>query len=282
MPGAWHPVPRRPFGVDAREPGVTGESGDGQPHATVNVTYTLEASTLSDVFKQNESTTNYLVHWSKRYRYVYVETPKVACTTVKRVLQLAESDGARRFERPGDVHDRSQSPLLAPRTDMPAFIAAMSAGDCFRFCFVRNPFTRVLSCYLDKMVENAYERRRLAPKLGFDPQTPPAFDAFLQAVADQPDQERDIHWASQTYLLRPQRVRYSFIGRFELFEPQFGMVCQHLGVAAYAADLKGTAHATNAYEKVKDYYSQREIDLVAKIYDPDFRNFGYGWSPVVI
>lgn len=237
---------------------------------------------FAELFAQPASLTNYLCNWSERLRYVYVETPKVACTTIKLVLQQAEAFGEMSYERPGDVHNRQLSPLLAPSDNVKSFVSATKSEDYFRFCFVRNPYTRVLSCYLDKMVKTEFERKRLAPKLGLDPEEVPSFKTFLQRVSQQSDDEYDIHWAPQTYLLRPNRIRYSFIGRFELFREQFKMVCDRLDISAYAEDLGDTWHATNAFEKTKEYLGAEEIELICRIYERDFSNFGYGWSPEVI
>jgi hypothetical protein len=77
-------------------------------------------------------------------------------------------------------------------------------------------------------------------------------------------------------------VRYSFIGRFELFREHFSMVCKRLGIFEYADDLSDTWHATNAQAKVKDLLGKQEIELIHRSYEHDFRNFGYGWSPDVI
>jgi hypothetical protein len=239
-------------------------------------------SHATNLFAQPEALTNYICHWSRIHGYVFVETPKVACTTIKRVLQAAELGPGRIAERPADVHDRGRSPLLSPCEDPGAFASAMQDPDVFRFAFVRNPFSRALSCWLDKMVKNAFERERLAPKLGFDPATPPAFGDFLTAVCDQEPAGRDIHWATQTYLLRPNRIRYSFIGRFEFFRPQFLAVCSRLGIDGHADDLPETSHATNAGSKIREYVGQREAAIIRHIYEDDFRNFGYGWDPAVI
>ncbi|MEM1131241.1 MAG: sulfotransferase family 2 domain-containing protein, partial [Pseudomonadota bacterium] len=118
------------------------------------------------LFDQPPPLTQYICHWSVRHGFVYVETPKVACTTVKRVLQAAELGPERQTETPADVHAKSQSPLLAPSSDLQGFVAAMRDPAVFRFGFVRNPYARALSCWLDKMVNNDFERRRLAPQLG--------------------------------------------------------------------------------------------------------------------
>lgn len=238
---------------------------------------------IREMFDQPLPITNYLCHWSMKNRFVYVETPKAACTTIKRVLQQAEVGGGMTYEKPGDVHLRERSPLLTPCEDMAGFSQAMRDQNYFRFCFVRNPFSRILSCYLDKMVITEFERRRLAPKLGFDPDAaPPPFGDFLRAVREQTAEERDIHWSTQVYLLRPDRIRYSFIGRFEMFREQFRSVCESLGIARFGDDLRNTAHATNAGKQLRTFFGRREIELVQTIYEQDFSSFGYGWSPEVL
>jgi len=234
-----------------------------------------------NTFNQPFALTNYLCHVSKKNKFLYVETPKVACTSVKRVLQEAELGESIKYENPGDVHNRELSPLMRPSDELATFGRSLVGSEYFRFCFVRNPFTRVLSCYLDKMVKVEYERRRLAPKLGFDPDVVPTFLEFLEAVSKQSESEYDIHWAPQTYLLRPNRVHYSFVGRFELFGSHFEMLCMRLGIRG-AERVSSSWHATNAYGKVERYFDTQCVDLVCEIYESDFRNFGYGWSPEII
>lgn len=236
------------------------------------------AHELTGIFDQPQALTNYLCHWSMTHRFVYVEVPKAGCTTIKRVLQQAEAGGTLTYERPGIVHDRAHSPLLAPKDDPAGFREALRGGS-FCFCFVRNPFTRTLSAYLDKMVANGHERRRLAPKLGLDPDRPPSFAGFLGAVAEQANQDRDIHWKSQAYLLQPNRMRYAYIGRFEALREQIRAVCDHLSIGSYAADLPDTWHATNANSRMREFYGPSEAELVRRIYEEDFCRFGYGWSP---
>ena len=46
-----------------------------------------EAHTAAAYFDQEPDLTEYICHWARRVGCIYVETPKVACTTIKRVLQ---------------------------------------------------------------------------------------------------------------------------------------------------------------------------------------------------
>lgn len=240
-----------------------------------------DASRLLDaMFKNGPSRANYLVHWSSKWSYIYVETPKVACTGIKRVLQMAELDGDE-SRMPEDVHARQYSPV--PRvTDGPAAFERLANDPAtLRFCFVRNPFSRALSCYLDKFVQNAWERNRKSPQLGLSPEVAPSFAEFLRAVQQQPEEERDIHWSLQTFLLRPNRFRYSFVGRFEDFQTDLAKVCHYLGIERYMATPK-PRHATGASTAVAQYFGPEETRLVQEIYGPDFTNFGYGWSPAIV
>jgi hypothetical protein len=97
-------------------------------------------------------------------------------------------------------------------------------------------------------------------------------------VSDQPEAERDPHWASQTHLLNPNGIRYAYIGRFEHFRAEFTRVCRHLGIEAKARDMPRTWHATGANRKVRTHIGETEAAMIRTIYEADFRNFGYGWG----
>ncbi|MFM2279184.1 MAG: hypothetical protein RLZZ444_1415, partial [Pseudomonadota bacterium] len=155
---------------------------------------------------------NYLCHLSRRHRSLYVATPKVGCTAIKHMLQQAELGGRLTYRRYGDEHNPVLSPLLAPLDDPDLFAAVMDirltgSEGWFRFTFVRNPFVRVLSCYLDKIVNSIPERMRLLPILGLDPKAgAPDFRSFLEAIAATPLPDHDVHWAPQVWLLQPDHV----------------------------------------------------------------------------
>ena len=228
-------------------------------------------------FKPRLDLVNYLVNWSAQHKYIYVETPKVGCTTIKHFLQNAERSINSTIDY-SLVHDRRSSPLLSPRSNYSIFIAAFNHSSFYKFCFVRNPYSRLLSAYLDKFVTDERERLRLSPKLGIPVSRKPSFLDFLCAIQEQTDGDRDIHWASQEHLLSPSTVRYSFVGRFENFQQSLSLIANVLGLQHFLS-LEDTRHATNAGEKIAAYYSAREINLVQTIYERDFLSFGYGFDP---
>lgn len=229
---------------------------------------------LEAFFGYNPHTADYLVNISERNRYLYVENAKVACTTIKRSLQLAEFEGDLEL-LPENVHDRSQSPLIAPSGNMPLF-RSIFTEDFFRFTFVRNPYTRALSCYLEKFVENQYERERLSPELGLTASVIPSFEEFLIAVREQSPGARDIHWEGQAFLLRPHAMKYTFVGRFEQFGSHWKKVFEYLGLPAGGqAQMR---HSTDASSRLSAHYGWRERALVREIYVEDFLTFGYGFG----
>jgi len=215
---------------------------------------------------------NSVCHFSNRRKYLYVETPKVACTGIKHRLQTAEVGSALVFRSYGEEHFPELSPLMTPLDSPDLFLEALRSDDWFRFTFVRNPFTRVLSCYLDKIVASKPERQRLLPELGLDPSLVPTFKNFLKAIAGQKEDKRDAHWAPQAWLTQPDTVRYHFIGRLEQFEADFRSVCQKLGIPT---DIAAVRHSTDAGDKLKTFYGPKEIGLVQSIYAEDFLRFGY-------
>ena len=235
---------------------------------------------LSQLLNVSEGIANYLINFSTRHSYIYVETPKVACSTIKSILQLAEvgGDSSRLCD---DVHDRARSPIPDVRNHAEDFWRLLGDPATFRFSFVRNPFSRSLSCYLDKFVQDESMHARYYPMLGFPMNRKPTFRDFLRAIKDQPVVEHDTHWAPQTHLLCPVRMRYSFIGRFEFLELELAKLKGRLGLLHSSSSFLAP-HATSADQRLRDFYGREEIGLVQSIYEDDFRTFGYGWSPDIL
>lgn len=215
---------------------------------------------------------NYLCHLSANFRYLYVATPKVGFTKIKKLLYEAEQG------RPVDnsvLHDPAFSPLLEPIDDIDLLDTALVSPDWFRFCFVRNPFTRLISCYIQKIVSSEPQRQRLLPVLGLAADAPtPSFEEFARLVSEQEDAARDIHWASQHYLLRPDLVNYDFVGRMERMAEDLHHVCRRLFITPFEPlDVK--MHRVGGVETTAGYYDDALRRLVAQTYARDFEVFDY-------
>src|SRR6185312_15520944 len=225
---------------------------------------TPSARTVGRVFGPSLEQSQYLINWSRKFRYVYVEVPKAACSTIKLTLQRIELDD--RSYTPANKHARARSPLLAPLSAPRDFLRALAAPDYLRFCFVRDPASRILAAYIEKLTGDDFERDMRLEQLGFS-QTP-SFEEFLDVLARR-GPGLDIHWARQVDLLKPDTIAYDFVGRFENFQADFETVLSRIGRdASWLADAR--EHSTGASMRVSDI-GPRERALIADIYAEDFK-----------
>jgi hypothetical protein len=113
----------------------------------------------------------------------------------------------------------------------------------FKFTFVRDPFSRMLSCYLNKFqnrgdeyVRSEYRSFlaqlfdwRYARELDLEMEPRPSFATFIDEVAKQTALEMNDHWAPQTMLCGLGEVPYDFVGRLETLDRDVRHVLQELG-----------------------------------------------------
>lgn len=131
--------------------------------------------------------------------------------------------------------------------------------DFFKFAFVRNPETRLLSAWKDKVLRSNYFKFRKK-----EHEQMKVLDNFIAWVKDQDIQTCDEHLRAQSTLIDLNHI--DFVGRFESFDRDFAFVAEKIGLENYdAAQLNqtsGTAHLT----------MQQRIDI-AEIYRKDFQIF---------
>lgn len=234
-------------------------------------------SDLEERFGYPGTDVNYLCNIGRKRAFLYYETPKVACSTIKRTLQLLETDGP--DDVPSDVHDKPHSPLKGPCSTELSYEDIFLLPGFFRFTFVRNPYTRVLSCYLEKIVADWSERSRLAPSLNFDPNAPISFEDFLRAIERLDDRERDVHYRSQSVLINDRDVRYDFIGRFEQFDLHFPLVLDRIGPGGPDKVIRSIRHhRVDAHLRLHEFYDEIPQALVKRIYRNDFLRYGYSFA----
>ena len=165
-------------------------------------------------------TFDYSLNISLKYNYLYVETPKVACSSIKTILQKMELGNTdiswKNFE---DIHNRDFSPLLKPSQIKP-LNQYLEGNKLYKFCFSRNPYTRLLSCYSDKIQTNRPEKRFILQTLGKDPKkldTYITFYEFVHAINQQKLIEMNPHWRTQYHQTYQENIKYDYIGKIENF-----------------------------------------------------------------
>jgi Sulfotransferase family len=215
---------------------------------------------------------------SLRYNYIYVETPKCACTAIKTALQrleLRDPDFSR--ENIDDIHSREGSPLLNPK-QVGSFRQLILSPAMFKFCFVRHPFTRLLSCYLDKIQRNRPQKAGILRQLGLPDEkldTPVTFEQFIRAVVEQPVSMMDPHWRVQYYQTMQAGIKYDFTGRFERFSEDVRVLAERIA-PEFAVCLPREHHyATSAAADTAKYLTGDLRDVIYRKFQLDFEFFGY-------
>lgn len=163
----------------------------------------------------------------------------------------------------------------------------LDSGDFLRFCFVRNPYSRLYSAYQSKIAvaydgpqheqfhQNALKRRsKIRSRIGASVSTID-FSDFVEYTTSLPDEDRDRHWRQQTSLTRCDLIHYDFIGRQESFEQDFDSVLCTLGANdAILADAKEFRNRTITRDW-REHYDAPIADKVYRAYEADFEHFGY-------
>lgn len=213
------------------------------------------------------------LHLSQRLGAVYVNNPKVACSSIKLTLQQTEL-GDDAYQPATSVHDHAGSPLLTwPDLSEEQAEEALRSG--FTFTFVRNPYDRLRSAYLNKIVR-PQKQGSFRISAGFGPDELPPFGDFVRALADQPAERHNPHWRCQALNLSTDRIAYDFVGRLECFDADWADLAGQIGVPARASFA---GKSTGKAQKMELSYSPVEAEVVRQIYAADFRLFGYDPDP---
>jgi hypothetical protein len=213
--------------------------------------------------------------------YVYFAVDKVANSSIKN--SLFEIEYAPVGKKALTLYDERCSPLLSPYQLPPTLLReVLNSGNYFRFAFVRNPYSRLLSCYLDRILTaSSKPRRQLNALLKRHGEVPDnvSFEQFIRAICQQASNLQNSHWRVQTDDILYGLVDFDFIGKFENLWPDMAVVSSRiwgdLRPEMANKDVNKSPRATNAAGKMRDYYTAELAGLVAERFASDFEAFGY-------
>jgi len=147
--------------------------------------------------------------------------------------------------------------------------------DYFRFGFVRDPWARLYSCYLDKVVGPAVrDQQFLFGRFGFVPGMP--FADFVRGVAGIPDEEADGHFVGQFFALSHQRrCVVDYVGRFENLPADWDCLRERFDLDPLPWAPVGSSRARHDFEFHTPHYTPELVNLVRRRYADDVDHFGY-------
>ena len=210
---------------------------------------------------------------SLEHKFVFFMIPKVATSSFRRWQAQFEAI-------------RTRSPLSKVVTDQ------AERERYYRFAFVRNPWSRVVSCYNDKIC-NVNKINKITIMARYPGLTPNmSFPDFVDWLCSEEGQDAyaDPHWRSQHDLLADEsgKVRLDFVGRLENLQGDMDEVCERISIPKFkiphrnrARNGQETGEAGENGESgreprhYRDYYTNETRDLVAERYKKDLETFGY-------
>jgi len=219
----------------------------------------------------------YVTHISLRYKYIFVATPKAACSSLIMMLQRLEWNDTHFLHNPTwEVHDRALSPLLNP-LQVISFSELVADPEFLKFCFVRNPFDRIISAYLNKVVKEDHFREDMLATIGKSG-VDVSFDEFISYVASKPDEQMDLHFAVQHNQTFQDMITFDFIGKFEQFDADLATMSHLLKVNLAPYHVRFDPHRTGA-KRYGAFLTERNTALILEKYARDFETFSYSRIP---
>ena len=202
--------------------------------------------------------------------FFYNRIPKAANTTITKVL-FEKTTFRPRFARRSDPKYQFLRPLFLSGKDVTRL-----EREAFKFTFTRNPYSRVLSAYLDKVGRRRHQGLRFLAWAEQHDQ-PESFLGFCRYL-DAGGLFLDMHWAPQVEILCLPLERFDFIGRVETIESDLIYVLDKLFSESPIEPATGTLRAgthTRASQKISEVYGKEEYTIISRLYDSDFEKLGY-------
>lgn len=221
---------------------------------------------------------------SLKNRFVFARIPKVANSSIKNLIYRMESFHPQQKIRENLTHDIHYGPVIRP--SMLGFNSrllnrALFSKAFFRFTFVRNPYARALSNYLDRYMDKhstvRHQINASATRLGLIPNGEEIlpFPIYLTALSKMEPTGMDIHLTPQVREAMTDLIPYDFVGSFENLAEDLAWVAQRIWQVGEIDLGFQSPSRTNAADRLRDSYTSREIALVNSIYAADFETFGY-------
>jgi hypothetical protein len=207
------------------------------------------------------------IFYSRAHDFAYFRIPKCANSTV--VMTLHSAMAAQRHSAALSDQGRAgsrEAKESTKRDTLGYLLNDLRGRRSFAFTVVRNPLSRTLSCYLDKI---ASPKLKFRQRLGLDDRSLSLLD-FLHRL-DDGYLLADPHWAPQSHLAPFESL--DFVGRVENLAHDLDAVMTRLFPMASFPVVTKTTGQTNSIAKLDEYCGRAERTMMAKLYARDFEHF---------
>ncbi len=235
-------------------------------------------------------------------KVIYRVVPKCACSTIGQIIYYGNH--GKYFD--GDIHDATTDIHKWGFTESQDHIrAAVTSGDAYIFASVRNPYSRVLSSFFDKIagIQRNGQRYRgdLVPQLyrnyGVDVETEgfdqiASFRRFLLFVRDtikfRKPMHPDIHWSDMSGHIGTLIENGGKLNRIistenfakEMVEVANSYEKKHMPeLDPMPRFNESSGHGPKQEFKLEEYFDDLSRHIVYDIYKNDFDLFKYDTDP---
>lgn len=205
---------------------------------------------------------NNAVFISPNRDFLFTKNEKCASVTLRFSLQNAvvEKPLPRQFQNV----DRWFLPLLQPSDLNLRRIADINSVP-FKFAVVRNPYSRVLSLYLNSKA-GRYGRSRMDRNMDFG--------SFVAYVTKQAPEEMNRHWRVQYYNIYCNVIRYDHFIKFENLEEELSRFLERF--SKRPPEIRSVhKNQSRAGRRIAEYYTPEIAKRVRDTFAIDFEFFGY-------
>lgn len=240
------------------------------------------------------------------YHFVYCPIPKVACSSFRRwAVELRESANKEEIMNLSldQLHAYVKKYFTLSDYSYSEAGKILESDKYFKFLFVRNPWYRLVSAYLDKFVKRqlpahyvrdvirtVYKRKNKIPDYDKSITFQQFVEDYLMVTLNEDLNE---HWQPQNYFLGD--VNFDFIGKFENLAEDYQFIKSKLKISLDLPWLNKSISLQNSADssenlsgfypehlrklpelpKYKQFYSDNLIELVRSRYKQDIDKFEY-------
>lgn len=198
--------------------------------------------------------------------FFYNRVPKAANSTITHTLRQ-HSTYRRPFAKESDPKDHFLRPSYLNARDVERLV-----NEAFKFTVVRDPYTRTLSAFQDKILGHKPQER--AFRDWFGSAATPTFADFCRYL-DDGHLHVDMHWAPQTDIMLLPLEMFDFIGRVENLDADLAYIVTTIWGADASKGMVQAGKKTGARDKVGEAYGPKEIEIINHLFARDFQAFGY-------
>jgi hypothetical protein len=209
---------------------------------------------------------------SKNYNFLYFRIPKAANSSVILNLHAAIKGGGINIKSKEEMNDLKKL-YLNNQPKIHLFEYSKIINDYWKFSVVRNPYNRLLSAYLDKIIGCRPQKMWVTSFLKCHFYEFISLEKFIYYLECGGIKD-DIHWALQTEIIFIPIDKIDFIGRVENLKQDMQFITKK--IFGKNLDMQNfRLNKTDSVLKIDGLLTNDLKKRIYKIYEKDFKLLGY-------